>query len=181
MQRFILMAVLAATTVSPAALPAQRADRPGPPANRQEMERRFRQRLASVVKDRLALTDEQMRRVAEVNQKFDGMRRDLLRREFAIRYELRQELGKPEPSEDRVAQLITDQLRVERERQQTVEEEQADLARFLTAVQRAKYLGIQEQMRRQVEQLRGRPPLLGDSTPPGTPMGPGRRRPPPNR
>lgn len=182
MWRALALGLVATLAVAPSAVQAQRGDRSGPPpAERQEMERRFRERLAKVVKEQLDLSDEQMRRLADVNQRFDLVRRDLVRREFAVRRELRAELGKAAPSADRVAELIADQLRVERERLQTIEDEQGDLAKFLTPVQRAKYLGIQEQMRRQVEQLRGRPPFMNDSGPPLGPGGPGRRRPPPGR
>lgn len=179
MSKLKALGLLASIALAPFPLEAQRGDRSGPPVERQEMERRFRERLATVVKERLELNDEQMRRLADVNQRFDRIRRDLVRGEIGVRRELREELGKPSPSDDRVAQLIADQLRIERERLQTIEEEQGELAKFLTAVQRAKYLGIQDQMRRQVDQLRGRPPFMSDSAPPGRPGSPGRRRPPP--
>ncbi|HEX6049395.1 MAG TPA: hypothetical protein VFZ21_09000, partial [Gemmatimonadaceae bacterium] len=47
------------------------AQRPAPdssPARREALEQRVRQRMAVVVKQRVGLSDEQMRRLAEVNR-----------------------------------------------------------------------------------------------------------------
>jgi ribosomal protein S18 len=52
--------------------------------------------------------------------------------------------------------FITEQFRIERERIDLTEAEQRELGRFLTASQRARYMGIQEQIRRELDQLRGR-------------------------
>ena len=68
------------------------------------------------------------------------------------------------PNEDRLRKLLDDQLHVQRERIELMEAEQAELSKFMTPTQRARYFGIQEQMRRKVEVLRG---------PPGGPGGPG--------
>ncbi|HSA56029.1 MAG TPA: hypothetical protein VLE53_10010 [Gemmatimonadaceae bacterium] len=159
---------------------AQDRGRGRPPGERAQLEQQLRQRLATVVRERLGLDDEQMRRLSEVNQRYDAQRRDLIRREFELRRSLRQQLMQASPaSDDSVAKLLNEQLRIQRARVDLLEAEQTDLARFLTPVQRARYLGIQEQMRRQVEQLRGRPNFMDDRDGPG-PDSQRRRRPPPS-
>jgi len=80
-----------------------------------------------------------------------------------------------------VNQLLRDMARIQRDRLDLLDNEQADLAKFLTPVQRAQYLGLQEQVRRRVEEVRDRPAFMNDSTaPPGGFGMRGRgRRPPP--
>lgn len=151
---------------------AQRGDRQGGGrANREQMERQFRQRLANLLRTQLGLTDDEMRQLSNVNQRFDQQRRDLLRREMMTRRSLREEVLKRDSADERrVEQLISDQFRLERERLDLNEVEQRELSKFLTPVQRARYLGVQEQIRREMDQLRGR---RGMGEPPAQ-----RRRPP---
>jgi len=153
-------------------------DRPGGRQNREQLEQRFRMRLATLLKTQLGLTDDGMRQLSEVNQRFDGQRREMNRREMMTRRSLREEVLKLDSADaGRVEQLLAEQFKIERERIDLTEAEQRELARFLTPVQRARYLGVQEQVRREMEQirLRGMQPM-GDP-PPGAPRG---RRPPPN-
>ena len=176
-RRIVLFGLAALTAVSAQDVAAQERGRGRPQGNRAQLEEQLRQRLATVVRERLGLNDEQMRRLSEVNQRYDTQRRELIRREFDLRRGLRQQLMQASPaSDDSVAKLLDEQLRIQRVRVDLLEAEQRDLARFLTPVQRARYLGIQEQMRRQVEQLRGRPNFMDDRDGPGPDR---RRRPPP--
>lgn len=71
-------------------------------------------------------------------------------------------------------QLLDDMLRLQRQRFVLHEDEQRELALFLTPVQRAKYFGLQEQMRRRMEEMRTQRET-------GKPVGQPRRmrRPPP--
>lgn len=146
--------------------------------NREQMEQNFRVRLANLLKTQLGLTDEGMRQLSDVNQRFDRQRRDLLRREMMTRRGLRDEVMRGDSaSAGKIDQLLTDQFKIERERIDLTEAEQRELGKFLTPVQRAKYLGVQEQIRREMDQLRGRGrgmPPPGDSADSFR-----RRRPPP--
>jgi hypothetical protein len=145
--------------------------------DRQEMEQRFRRQLAALLKTQLGLSDEGMRQLSEVNQRFDVQRRELIRREMMTRRSLRDEVLKQDSADaGRIETLLTEQFKLERERTDITEAEQRELAKFLTPVQRARYLGVQEQVRRQMDQMRGRGMQpLGDP-PPGGMRG---RRPPP--
>lgn len=169
--------LLTALLVSPAASDAQRGDRQGTGrTNREQMEQRYRVQLANMLKTQLGLTDEGMQQLSAVNQRFDLQRRELNRREMMTRRAIRDEVLKHDSADaGRIEQLLTEQFRIERERIDLTEAEQRELSKFLTPVQRARYLGVQEQIRRQMEQLRGRGmPRLGDP-PAGSPR---TRRPP---
>ena len=145
--------------------------------NRQQLEQRFRMRLATLLKTQLGLSDEGMRQLSEVNQRFDVQRRELNRRDMMTRRSQRDEVVKGDSGDAAmVERLIAEQLKIERERIDLVEAEQRELAKFLTPMQRARYLGVQEQLRREMDQLRGRGREGFGEPPPGGPRG---RRPPP--
>lgn len=181
MYRKLIVGVIALISLVAAPLSAQggrgRMAMPPGGGNRANLEQEFKDRLASVVKERLALSDEQMLRLTEVNQKYDRLRFNLLLRDRVNRMGLRKQLlESASPEEERVSQLLAETQRIARERLELQESEQADLSKFLSAVQRARYLGLQEQIRQRVEQFRGRPPFMSDSA--AGPPGRGRRRPP---
>jgi Spy/CpxP family protein refolding chaperone len=171
----LLMAVLVVSPLSTSA--AQRERVGGGRMNREQLEQRFRMRLANLLKTQLGLTDEGMRQLSDVNQRFDRQRRDMNRREMITRRALRTEVLKLDSADaGRIEQLLTDQFKIERERIDLTEAEQRELSKFLTPVQRARYLGVQEQIRREMDQLRGRGMMpLGDPPAGENP----RRRPPP--
>jgi len=185
MSRARCAAVLAAVVsmTSAAALPAhaQRVDRrPGRAAEsaegRQGLERQFRERLAEIVRRRLDLDDAQMAKLSEVNDRFERDRMALLRQERQIRMALRDEvLSGDSANQAKVAELLDNALRIQRQRLDLTEREQRELATFMTPVQRAMYFGIQDEMRRRMEEMRrdGRP-----GAPRARAPGPGRRPPP---
>ncbi|MGI9140540.1 MAG: hypothetical protein ACR2GJ_05495 [Gemmatimonadaceae bacterium] len=119
------------------------------------LERQVRQRIAVMVKERLQLTDAQAQQLQETEGRFDLRRRDLMQREQRLRRDLRQQLA-PDVAADqqRVASLIEQIMAVHRERVTITEQEQRDLARFLTPIQRAKYLGLQGELRRRIDRMR---------------------------
>ena len=125
--------------------------------DRAQLEQRFRQRLANLLRTQLGLNDDQMRQLSEVNQRIDVQRRELNRREMMTRRTLRAEVLKHDSADGgRVEELMKEQFKIERERIDLTEAEQRDLSKFLTPVQRARYLGVQEQIRREMDQIRGR-------------------------
>ena len=88
---------------------------------------------------------------------------------------MREELAVADSAnQERVATLLDQMLRIQRDRLALVEDEQRELATFLSPVQRARYLGIQEQLRRRMEEFQ-RQRQAGDSARPA------RQRPPPPR
>lgn len=160
--RIILVSALFAATLT-AGIQAQEGRRQPPfPRDRDAMQQRFQERFADVVRDRVGLDHEQMGKLMELNRRFESRRRGIFEREREIRLGMRDELAEGSiPNDDRMGKLLDDQLRVQRERVDLMEAEQGELAKFLTPTQRARYFGIQEQMRRKVEELRGPPESMG--------------------
>ncbi|HJU89699.1 MAG TPA: Spy/CpxP family protein refolding chaperone [Gemmatimonadaceae bacterium] len=121
---------------------------------RAEVEQRVRQQFARVVKERLALTDEQLRQLGETSRKYEARRRLLLEQERDARMGLRQELvaGDDKANQQRVSRLLDQLIAVQRQRIELVEQEQRELASFLTPVQRAKFAAMQEQLRKRMQE-----------------------------
>jgi len=57
--------------------------------DRAQLDRRFRERLAAIVQKRLGLSDDQTRRLSDVNQKYESKRMDLVASERDTRIALR--------------------------------------------------------------------------------------------
>lgn len=155
--------------------------RPDDP-RRVELERRFQQRMEAMVRQRLQLTDEQATRLRDVASRTEEARRTLRRDEMLARRAMRDELlAGDNANEARVAELLEQLPRLERRRLELFEQEQRELARFLSPVQRARYFGLQDELRRGVQELQRRRMGLGDSARGRTGDGhemPARRRPP---
>lgn len=147
---------------------AQRADsiqQPG--ARRQALEDRFRQRSAELVRRRLQLTDDQAARLQAANRQFEQQRMGLLARERELRRELRQQLmAGANANETRVGELLDQTIKLQRQRLEVAENEQRELSTFLKPIQRARYFGLQNEMRRRMQELQR----------PGAQRGPNRRR-----
>lgn len=160
-RRWIRRAVLAcALSVAAAGGRDLQAQGQRPPAEhgerREALERRVRERIAAEVKDRLQLTDAQTQRLGETNRRFEERRRLLLAEERTTRMALREQLMRRDSADQRRVGTLVDQLiSVQRRRIDLVEQEQRELAGFLTPVQRATYLSMQDQMRRRMEEMRG--------------------------
>lgn len=164
---FILMTALVAGLA--AVSPPAGAQRTAPDnARRAQLEQQIRQRLARTLKERVGLTDAQLEQVGTVNSQFEERRRMLVAQERDIRIGLREEVMREEQAnQERVSRLLDQAIEVQQHRLRLLEEEQRELAKFLTPVQRAKYMAIQEQLHRALEEMRR----------PGAGRQPGARRP----
>jgi periplasmic protein CpxP/Spy len=124
---------------------------------RTALERQVQQQLWRLTRQRVGLSDAQMRQLVPVNQRFETRRRQILREERETRLALRGAVLDSVGADDaRVSAQIDRLLQLERERIDLVQEEQRELSRFMTPLQRARYMALQEQVRRRVEQMRRR-------------------------
>lgn len=153
---------------------------PGPPPggdtaapNRAQLEQQVRQRLGQVMKNRLGLNDEQMNKLQETNRKFDERRRILVDQERDIRMSLRDEMLRPDSGrQPQVSALLERMVKAQRQRVDVLEQEQAELGKFLTPLQRAKYFAAEELVRQQMQNMRQQ--QMGRGAGRGGPgMGPG--------
>ncbi len=126
-------------------------------AQREQLERRFQERLYSIVKQQLNLSDETLGRLREVASRTEESRRELRREEFTVRMALRREMMRGEKaSETKVGELLNQMPKFERRRLELMEQEQSELSKFLTAIQRVRYIGLQEELRRGMQEMQGR-------------------------
>ena len=151
-----LTVLLAASAAGPAAAQTKGERQPAEQgARREALERRVRERIAEEVQERLGLDDAQTQRLGETNRKFEERRRVLLGEERTARMALRAQLIRGDSADQRQVGTLVDQLiAVQRRRLDLVEQEQRELACFLTPVQRATYLSMQDQMRRRMDDMR---------------------------
>jgi periplasmic protein CpxP/Spy len=143
--------------------------RPGDNPRREMLEQRLRERTGEIVRNRLQLTDDQMKQLQSTNRQFEQQRGALLMREREMRRELRGQLMLEKPDQNRVAQLLDQTMQLERQRLDLVQNEQRELAKFLTPVQRAKLFGIQNELRRRAQELRKMPAQRRNPGPGGPP------------
>jgi hypothetical protein len=178
---------LAAIAVGTIAEPAAAQNRPQPPrdaAQRDTLEARVRQRMALMLRNQLGMNDEQIRRFQATNRRFEAQRVAMFNQEREVRGELRELIeGGDTTQHQRIGTLLDRTIQLQRQRIDSHEAEQKELATFLNPVQRARLYGIEEQLRRRMEGLREGPPPGGRMEPPpmrpgGRPGGAGIRRPP---
>lgn len=173
----VRLLVLAALAFPAGRVAAQDARPAEPPPQRSRLEGEIRRTFARAVRERVGLSDEQMQRLAPLTRKHEENRRALQQEERRARIALQTQLRSNAPDTAAVASLLNALLDVHRRRFQMIESEHRDLATVMTPVQRARYLGLQEQVRRRMEQMRQGPPPGAEGGPGGD--RPGRRRPPP--
>ena len=146
----IVLAIGGGALASP--LFAQQTDSAAaPPA----MQNRFRERLGQLVKTQLGLTDAQYQKVVAVNAKYESQRFTLMQQERELRITIRDEVLRGDQADQkRIERLIGEMFKVQQQRLDILQNEQKDLSAFLTPLQRAKYLGIQEQVRKRLQKMR---------------------------
>lgn len=169
-----LSAVAAGAQNPPVAAPRQAPPAPGAqargPMNRAQLEQQIRDRIGTQLKNQLKLNDEQFGKLQATNKKFEEKRRLLVEQERDARMGMRDLLiAGDTTNQAKVSAALDKMLQIQRQRFELVEQEQKELAGYLSPMQRARFLGMQEQMRRRVDELRaGRGAMR-----PGAGMGPG--------
>jgi len=172
--------LLAIAALGPTSLAAQNPNsgiapqqQVGPNERRAQLEQQLRERTGEVVKRRLGLTDEQMTKLQSTNRDFEQQRMDLMMRERETRQALRaQMMSGDSANQSKVGQLLDQSIQLQRQRLDLLQNEQRELGRFLTPVQRARYFGIQNELRKRAQAVRAgqmpgrrmaplRPPMAG--------------------
>ncbi len=119
---------------------------------RERVERTLRAALARAVRERLNLNDQQASRLMDVNRKFGEDRIRLTRDELRIRRDLRLAIASGDSSRSpETARLLDGLLDVQRQRLELQQKEQTELSEFLTPEQRARYIGMMEQLRKRIQ------------------------------
>jgi hypothetical protein len=142
--------------------PGRRLQQPpadSPVAQRKQLEQQIRQRLWRVAKQRIGFTDDQMLQLERTSQRFDVRRRQLAQEEKTQRIALRSEILSDSAANQTAIASSLDRLHdLQRQRLDMQTEEQKEFATFMTPLQRAKFLALQEQVRKRLQELvRARP------------------------
>jgi hypothetical protein len=161
MRRTHRRALLGALFIAGAATSRAQAQEPAGDSSRERVSERVMgarpsvDRLAEAVQRRLGLNDEQARRLRDATGRYATQRHQLMRQERTLRRDLREELARGTAAQqERVGRMLDDLLGLQRSRADLVAAEQRDLARFLTPVQRAEFLALQERAFRAAQQMR---------------------------
>lgn len=137
-----------------------------PQQRRAVLEQQFRQRGEQIVRRQLNLSDDQMRRLRDVNSRFDGQRRGLVQQERDARVALRNEIARGSSADQgRVAQLMAQVRDLQQQRFALQQQELQQLSGFLTPVQQAQYEALVTQLRERARQLRAEQGDSGTQTP----------------
>lgn len=124
---------------------------------RPPMPSRLQERLDTLVRTRLRLTEEQFAQLQGVATRLEEARFALRRDEMATRMRLRRALaGSESVDQVVVAQLLDEIPRQERRKVELLEQEQKELSQFLTPSQRARYMALQEELRRGMQEVQRR-------------------------
>ena len=155
MLRTIVAAVALTVSAAAPALAQRRAPGRAQPQQRAKLEQQFRQRGEEIVRRQLNLSDDQMRRLRDVNSRFDGQRRGLVQQEREARVALRNEIARGSSADQgRVSQLMAQVRDLQQQRFSLQQQELQQLSGFLTPVQQAQYEGLVTRLRERARQLR---------------------------
>jgi hypothetical protein len=160
MNRMHVSAVALIATMTLAGTDAQTQRRPqgrGELPPRAEMQERMQERVSAVMRNRLDLSDEQVVKLQAANQQLQADRMAVRAEELRVRSALRAELlARDSMSERRVEELLNRWMQMERRRVEFMESEQKALAEFLSPSQRARFMSMQDEIRRGMEAMRDR-------------------------
>jgi hypothetical protein len=124
---------------------------------RARLEGQLRQGFARLVRQRIGLSDDQMKQLRPVTQRYEQQRRLLQIEERETRLSLRTSIRDSQSADEKqVDQMLQRIIDIQKRRVQLLDAEQRDLATIMTPIQRAKYMALQEQIRRRLEQMRQR-------------------------
>jgi len=148
-----LMALLLSAGAGPAIAQDSAPARP----RAEELRRRIRERFAERIQEDLQLTDGQMQRLRGTVGTYAGRRRELERRQAAVRRDLSAQLRPGiAASKDSVAKL-TDELMALRVRYaESFRQEQSELATYLDPIQRARLTLLRDRLVDRAREFRGR-------------------------
>lgn len=127
---------------------------PGRANEQKPLVKELRQRFAGVIQKQLNLSNENARRLATVDRKYEQQRTQLRRDEREARLGLQSALAdSSNVDQAKISQYMDQLTQGQRRRADILEAEQKELATFLSPLQRAKLQGLREQLTQRVRQL----------------------------
>jgi hypothetical protein len=140
------------------------------PNRNQLLQQQIRRTLWRVTKQRIGFSDEQMLRLERTSLRFDRQRRQLAQDEKAQRISMRSEiLADSGANQANIAASLDRLHAIQQRRLDLIAEEQKEFATFMTPLQRAKFMALQEQVRRRLQDLARNQPDSAAAQIPDTP------------
>jgi hypothetical protein len=134
-----------------------RADQANLPLRQQ-----VRQAFQARIRQELNLDQPKMRRLNQTDQSFQRQRNELGQSERQTRQALATAMQDSTPDQGKIDGYINQLIQVQRKRADLLEAEQKELSSFLTPMQRAQYLSLNQQLQARMRGLnqpgRGTPP-----------------------
>lgn len=150
--RRIFFAVAAVALFVPSLVSAQTATSPA--VDRAQLEQRVKVQMVRVLRDQVGLNEAQIAHVQDISRRIEEQRLSLNRLEQQARTSLREEVLLADTSRNGVvAQLIDQILKAQDQKTALLATEQKEFATFMTPMQRAKVFGIEDLIRRRVNEM----------------------------
>jgi hypothetical protein len=125
------------------------------PARAQQLRQRIEDRFAARVKEEVGLTDQQLTRLRATSATYGARRRELGGRERMLRSALAEQMRPGvAANQDSVSKLTDGLVNLRSSYAQTLRDENQDMARYLTPVQRSQLLAMRERFLRRVREIR---------------------------
>lgn len=141
-------------------LAAQRAD--STPAAADSLRHRIEERFAARVKEQLGLTDDQAAKLKATAQRFGTRRREFRSRYHQLREALRAQLQPGvAANQDSVAKLTDALIELRVASAQTTRDEMREVSKYLTPVQRARFLVLRERLHERMKEAREHQEMRG--------------------
>lgn len=138
------------------ALSAQEPPRPRPfmdPAQRAKLEMRWRQETEQLLRDKLKLTDDQVKKLRALDARMQPLRNKVRDELHAVYAETEKEVARGDAAnQKRVGELMQQSTMLRKRYMDVIDEEQRELLTFLTPVQASQYISIQKQLREKIRQ-----------------------------
>ena len=158
MRRFLI----ALSFIVPAVASAQAAQSPA--VDRALLEQRVKVAMVRVLREQVGLNETQIAHVQDVSRRIEEQRQALNRTEQQARTALREEVLVGDTTRNTViAQLIDQIITAQEQKTGLLAIEQKELSTFMTPMQRAKVFGMEDIIRRRVNDML-RQALTADST-----------------
>src|SRR5439155_151609 len=137
------------------ALAAQDSSAAGDAAERERLQQQIEDHVAQRVKQQLGLSDDQANRLRSTEENFRQRRRDLFQRQLTIEQGLRDQMRPGVAANSDSVRRLMDVRQAARADQLRLDQDQdREMAGYLTPVQRAQYQMIRERIRLRLQQLR---------------------------
>lgn len=125
------------------------------PARAQMLRQQIEDRFAARVKEEVGLTDAQLSRLRATSSTYGGRRRDLAAQERLLRSSLADQMRPGvAANQDSVSKLTDALVNLRSSYAQTLHDENAEMAKYLTPVQRSQLMAMRERFARRIQEIR---------------------------